>query len=75
MRPTMRPTMRPLEFVAHGDKDSYTVYDKNTNSPLYTVKRESAGKWVARDMEGNQVDEPDQYRHDLFDRLKMQPEA
>ncbi|RKZ15595.1 hypothetical protein DRQ53_08580 [bacterium] len=66
-----------MRFVETVDNKMYEVLDKDGNI-LYNVKRESAStsdivycnKWVARDLSGNMVGEPDRYREDLFQYLQ-----
>ncbi len=51
-------------------KDEYVIFEDGVL--VYTVARDASRlKWIARDASGNQVDEPDHFRHDLFERLAM----
>lgn len=57
-------------FEEMRDKEEYVIFVSGIL--VYTVARDASRlKWIARDTDGNQVDEPDCFRHDLFERLEI----
>jgi len=58
-----------LKFIPTHD-GTYNVSEEDVQVYVVQRKSEYPHRWVAEDMNGEQVSYPDQYRHDLFDRLK-----
>jgi len=66
-----------MRFVETVDNKEYEAIHNGTLK--YNIKRESfqdkyksyCDKWVARDTDGNMVDEPHRYRNDLFEILEL----
>lgn len=67
-----------LKFVHHDgtrrEQEWYEVLHKG--SLVLTIRRQSdsPNRWVAKDMEGKQCFDANQYRYDLFDEIKFEGE-
>lgn len=65
-----------LKIVHHDDLDDEWYEVLHNDKQVLTVRREEKFRcrWVAKDTEGRQAFEPEQYRNDLFERIEHEGE-